>query len=144
MTQVQLETDIAEWLLQITFISSVLFAFTYGFLFDWRITMTGRSVMMLDLAIGAALLRSVLLLWGVDIIRIAPGSRGKVLAFNDFDQALSWISIVAVGLAGVAIIMLLWQCIRFRLAEADVHNRYLGYAFALNGKKGNHSKIKSV
>lgn len=118
MTQLHLETDLAEAFVQVTFITSILFGVTYGFLFDWRSTVTGRSIMLLDLAIFAALLRSVFIVWGVDVILLSPRAPHG-LPFSLFDIVLSWFSVVGLGLAGLCLFILMWQCIRYKLAEAE-------------------------
>jgi hypothetical protein len=109
MTQVHLQYDLSEWVIQAMFIISVLHAIIYGFAFSWWETVTGRMILLWPVGVTFALLRSVLVLWGMPALVIS--SHG-VQAETSLGSALSWVSLV--GLAGVSLasLILTWQAFR--------------------------------
>jgi len=125
VNELQLEIDLTRWFLEGAFISAVLFAVVYIPFFKWRETVTGRATTVLVLAIAGALLHSVLVAWG--LISVSVAKNAKPIQGGIEDQFFTWLSIVSVGAAGLAILMLTWQAAHYMLA--DTGNKFLRWMF---------------
>jgi hypothetical protein len=117
----QLEVNLTEWFLEGTFLAALLFAVVYIPFFDWRATVTGRATTTLILSIAGALLHSVLLIWGVIGISVSKYATQKPGGVTD--QVFTWISVVSLGGAGLSILILGWQSLRYMHAETN--NKFL-------------------
>jgi hypothetical protein len=113
----QLEVNLTEWFLQGTFLAALLFAVVYIPFFDWRATVTGRATTTLILSIAGALMHSTPVVWGVVGITVskhAVQEPGGVV-----NQVFTWVSIVSLGGAGLSILILGWQSLRYMNAETN-------------------------
>jgi hypothetical protein len=110
---VTLISNLTKYFIVGTFCASVLFAILYGPLFNWQGTVTGRATFILDLSIAGALLHFVLLIWGVRTTGIKPGSADGISNLGPwYDAALTWFSVISIAIAGISIIILIWQLLR--------------------------------
>lgn len=107
-----LEVDLARWFTEGTFIISVIFALIYIPFFEWRETKTGRAFTTLILSIAGALLRPVLIIWGIISVRSNSNPAGF---WNDL---FTWLSIISLGAAGIAIAVLAFKTLQILFAES--------------------------
>jgi hypothetical protein len=108
-------TDLTKYFAQATFIASLLFALVYQLLkFRWWETVTGRATITLDLSIAGALLHTVLVIWGLPTVTLTK----RAVSFGPwYDEILTWVSVISLGTAGLAIFLLCWQAFRYSYAE---------------------------
>ena len=118
MSSLQLEVDLARWFTEATFIASVICALIYIPFFEWRETKTGKAFTTLILAIAGALLRPVLIIWGVITVSIRPGAKNpdNLGFWNNF---FIWLSIISLGAAGLALATLAFKILQVIFAESE-------------------------
>lgn len=137
MSQVQWEIGLTEWFIVGTFIASIVFASLYIPFYEWRETVTGRAVTILILAIAGALLRSVLVLWGVVTVTVKPG--GKTLqteTMGFWNEFFTWFSVISLGFAGLSIILLIYALFRNLFLNSD--NTIICWILHLGKHNGRH------
>ena len=117
MSQGILLSDLTDGVIQFAFCASLLFSLLYGLLFRfrWWETVTGRSIFSLGPCVAGALLRGVLILWGVPVARLT--SRGYTAPW--YGWVLTWLSVTCVFGAGLVTLVLAWQSWRFVVAEEE-------------------------
>jgi hypothetical protein len=105
MSQLQWQEDLAQWSVQGMWIAAVLLSIIYIPNFNWRQSLPGRGFCILILAIVGALFRNVLVIWGVITITLVAGKE----EYGLWDEIFTWLSIVSIAAAGIAIILLLFH-----------------------------------
>lgn len=99
----QLQRDLSQWFITGMFIATVLLAVLYIPNFNWKTSMPGRGFTILILALSGILLRNVLLDWKIIHITHVAGKQ----QYGLWEQILTWISVIGIAAAGIAIIILL-------------------------------------
>lgn len=101
--------DLSQWGIQFAFFAAVLHTVLYGGIlrFRWWATPTGRVIFALGPCVAGALLRAVLLTWGVPIAKIT--SRGYTAPW--YGTVLTWVALVALFGCGVIMLTLAWQAV---------------------------------
>lgn len=137
MTQITLAANLTKVFVQAAFIASILFAAIYTALrFRWWETVTGRAIICLDLGIAGALMHGALVIWGLPTYVVVGndhavnGANAHVSFGPWWSELLNWLSVVSLGVATVAILVLLWQAVRF--AYVDNRNGNRPYSKVLN------------
>lgn len=116
MTQFRWQMDLADWFGQAVFIAAALHLLVYCPFFRWWETQTGRSLVLLSASLVGTLLGDVLMLWGA--IRQVPSTAGTVNQGITSD-IFSWISIISLGGAAVAVATLAIAAVRFTLEDPE-------------------------
>lgn len=109
MSQVQWQVNLTQWSVQVMWIAAVILSVIYIPNFNWNQSLPGKGFCILILAIVGALLRSVLLIWGVIHITVLAGGKEQ---YGLWDEIFTWISIVSLAAAGLAIVLLLFHTAR--------------------------------
>lgn len=130
MTQITLAANLTKVFVQAAFIASILFAVIYTALkFHWWETVTGRAIICLDLGVAGALMHGALVIWGLPTYVVignthtVNGANAQVSFGPWWSEALNWLSVVSLGVATVAILVLLWQAVRFAYVDSREENR---------------------
>lgn len=103
MSQAEWQVDLAQWSVQVMWIAAVLLSLIYIPNFNWKESLPGKGFCILILAIVGALFRSVLVIWGVIHITLIGGKE----EYGIWDEIFTWLSIISLAAAGVAIVLLL-------------------------------------
>lgn len=140
MTQVHLQYDLSEWVIQAMFVISVLHAVIYGFAFSWWETVTGRMLLLWPVGVFFALFRTVLLLWGVPSLAV---TKHGVQVETIFGSALTWVGLAGLAGVGVASLVLTWQAFRVLQCRPEMQPSILaekilklGYSTGTRGRTG--------
>lgn len=118
MSQLQWQADLSEWFVEGAWLAAVLLAALYIPNFNWKETLPGKGFFILILAICGALFKNVLMIWGV----IHVTEVHEEIQYGLLDEIFTWISIVSLGAAGVAIVLLLTHTVRTLKADSQKKN----------------------
>jgi hypothetical protein len=110
------------------FYAAVLHLVFYCPFFRWWETVTGRAVVMLSAALIGTLLHTMLTLYGAIHLTVkSVHTSGGVL-----DDALTWVSVVSLAGAALAVALLAVQALRYTFAQSD--NRIICHLLMLGRK----------
>lgn len=111
MSQLQWQSDAGQWCVETIWITVFLLAVVYIPNFEWRKSLAGKGFCILSLGIIGALLRGVLMTWGVIHVR-----HGQYGFWNEF---FIWFSIGSLALACAAFILLLIHTVKELLYDPE-------------------------
>ena len=116
--QYHLVSDLTGIAIQFTFFAGIIFPTIYGAVlrYRWWETVPGRAVFAFGPCVSGALLRSVLILWGVRVVSVSPGGTQKQ---NAIEWVLSWLALICVFGAGIVLAVLTWEAIRITMAQRE-------------------------
>lgn len=139
MSQAEVITHISEWEIEFLFWFSLVFAFVYGTCYDWRVTWTGRAMLILPLGIASTLLHQILLIWHVPVRHLTPQGYEE----TTLGLVLTWVTLAGVGAAIIALATLLERAIHHIRSDPDPEVTRFAHRVLRAGKHDRVSKHRA-